>query len=225
MPYYGYARQDRKTGIRTPISAKLVANLITSAGANKVLTLDLHAGQVEGFFDIPVDNLSPASVFAVDIKEKYASKNIMIISPDIGGVVRARNLAAKINADLAIVDKTREEPGISRIMNIIGEVKGRDCLLIDDIVDSAGTICNAAESLIKNGANSVSAYVTHGVLSGASIEAVNNSYLKELVITDSIKVTENVQNCKKIRVVSVALLIAEAIRKISKEATVVNLLG
>ena len=220
IPYYGYSRQDRKVGGRTPISAKLVANLITRAGANRVLALDLHAGQIQGFFDIPTDNLIAIPVFADDIKAHYAPSNeLMIVSPDVGGVVRARSLANRLGADLAIVDKMRSGPGKSEVMNIIGDVRGRRCILFDDIVDSAGTLCNAAAALIDNGATEVSAYVSHGVLSGAACTRVSNSVLKELVITDTIQVDE----CAKVRKVSVAPLIGEAIRRIANEESVSKL--
>jgi ribose-phosphate pyrophosphokinase len=224
MPYFGYARQDRKTGGRTPISAKLVANLITRAGVHRVLTMDLHAGQIQGFFDIPTDNLLPTPVLADDIREHYQKpSDLMIVSPDPGGVVRARALANRLNADLAIVDKRRSGPGHSEVMNIIGDVKGRRCILFDDIVDSAGTLCNAAEALIKEGAVDVSAYVTHGVLSGAANERVKASVLKELVITDSIEPSDPVKANEKIRLISVAPLIGEAIRRIANEESVSKL--
>ncbi len=223
IPYFGYARQDRKPGPRTPISAKLVANILTEAGADRVLTIDLHAGQIQGFFDIPVDNLYAAPVFIKDLKDHAKGKDLMIVSPDVGGVVRARNLAKRLEADLAIVDKRRERASESEVMNIIGDVKDRDCILIDDIVDSAGTICNAAEALIKEGARSVSAYVTHGVLSGKAIERVSKSALSEMVITDSIQATSDVKACKKIRTVSIAPLLGEALRRISEESSVSSL--
>ncbi|QUD87257.1 ribose-phosphate pyrophosphokinase [Phenylobacterium montanum] len=224
MPYFGYARQDRKTGGRTPISAKLVANLITRAGADRVLTMDLHAGQIQGFFDIPTDNLVATPVLAEDIKAHYAKSNeLMIVSPDVGGVVRARALANRLNADLAIVDKRRSGPGQSEVMNIIGDVKGRRCIMFDDIVDSAGTLCNAAQALIDHGAEEVAAYVTHGVLSGAATERVQKSALKELVVTDSIEAANPVQSCAKVRIVSIAPLIGEAIRRIANEESVSKL--
>jgi ribose-phosphate pyrophosphokinase len=224
MPYFGYARQDRKTGGRTPISAKLVANLITRAGADRVLTMDLHAGQIQGFFDIPTDNLLATPVLADDIRAHYAkAKDLMIVSPDVGGVVRARAMAKRLNADLAIVDKRRSGPGESEVMNIIGDVKNRCCILFDDIVDSAGTLCNAAQALIDQGATEVSAYVTHGVLSGAAVERVSKSSLKELVITDSIEAPHPVQGCVKTRVVSIAPLMGEAIRRIANEESVSKL--
>ncbi len=225
LPYFGYARQDRKTGGRTPISAKLVANLITRAGADRVLTMDLHAGQIQGFFDIPTDNLLPVPLLAHDIREQYgkAAADVMIVSPDVGGVVRARALAKRIDADLAIADKRRSAPGESEVMNIIGDVAGRHCILFDDIVDSAGTLCNAAKALVDQGATEVSAYVTHGVLSGLAAERVKNSVMKELVVTDSIEFSDEVKACKKIRSVSCAPLIGEAIRRIANEESVSKL--
>jgi ribose-phosphate pyrophosphokinase len=224
MPYFGYARQDRKTGGRTPISAKLVANLITRAGADRVLTLDLHAGQIQGFFDIPTDNLMPAPLLASDIRETYkVAPDLMIVSPDIGGVIRARALAQRLNADLAIVDKRRAGPGESEVMNIIGDVDGRRCILYDDIVDSAGTLCNAAKALADQGAAQVSAYISHGVLSGPAVERINASVLTEVVITDSIEAPERVAGCKRIRQISVAPLIGEAIRRIANEESVSKL--
>ncbi len=224
-PYFGYARQDRKTGGRTPISAKLVANLITRAGADRVLTLDLHAGQIQGFFDIPTDNLVVFPVMAEDIKEEYgkAARELMIVSPDVGGVVRARQLADRLNADLAIVDKRRPRPGESEVMNIIGEVKGRRCVLFDDIVDTAGTLCNAAAALAERGAESVSAYVSHGVMSRPAAERVNASVLTELVMTDTIDNSALTGDCRKLRRVSVAPLIGEAIRRIANEESVSKL--
>ena len=223
IPYFGYARQDRKPGPRTPISAKLVANIITSAGADRVLTLDLHAGQIQGFFDIPVDNLYGAPVLVQDITARYGKKSLMIVSPDVGGVVRARALAKRLDGDLAIVDKRREKAGVSEVMNIIGDVKGRDCILIDDIVDTAGTLCNAAEALMKEGASSVAAYVTHGVLSGPALERISKSRMTELVTTDSINATDAVKACTKVRVISVAPLLAEAVKRISEETSVSSL--
>ena len=224
MPYFGYARQDRKTGGRTPISAKLVANLITRAGADRVLTMDLHAGQIQGFFDIPTDNLLATPVLADDIRDHYPQAgSLMIVSPDVGGVVRARALAKRLNADLAIVDKRRSGPGESEVMNIIGEVQGRNCILFDDIVDSAGTLCNAARALIDQGAVEVSAYVSHGVLSGGASERVSSSILKELVITDSIEPPDHIKACGKVRTVSIAPLMGEAIRRIANEESVSKL--
>ena len=223
IPYFGYARQDRKPGPRTPISAKLVANIITSAGANRVLTVDLHAAQIQGFFDIPVDHLYAAPVVVSDIKANYKEKNVVIVSPDVGGVVRARALAKRLEADLAIVDKRRERASVSEVMNIIGDVEGRHCILYDDIVDSAGTLCNAAAALKEKGALSVAAYVSHGVLAGTAVERVTSSALTSLVITDSISPTEAVKNAHNIRVISIAPLLAEAIRRISEETSVSSL--
>jgi ribose-phosphate pyrophosphokinase len=224
MPYFGYARQDRKTGGRTPISAKLVANLITRAGADRVLTMDLHAGQIQGFFDIPTDNLVAIPVMARDIKLHYnKASELMIVSPDVGGVVRARALADRLNADLAIVDKRRPRPGESEVMNIIGDVSGRRCILFDDIVDSAGTLVNAANALKDRGAVEVSAYVSHGVLSGPAMERVAKSGLTELVITDSIEQPEQAKTGSKVRTVAVAPLIGEAIRRIANEESVSKL--
>jgi ribose-phosphate pyrophosphokinase len=223
-PYFGYARQDRKPGPRTPISAKLVANLITQAGADRVLAVDLHAGQIQGFFDIPTDNLYAAPVMAADILQRTGGDNLMVVSPDVGGVVRARALARRIgNAPLSIVDKRRDKPGVSEVMNIIGDVKGWDCILIDDIIDSGGTLCNAAGALMEAGARSVTAYLTHGVLSGIAAERVQNSALKELVITDSIQPTEATQAADKIRLLSIAPLVGEAIHRISEESSVSSL--
>ena len=223
MPYFGYARQDRKTGGRTPISAKLVANMITRAGADRVLTMDLHAGQIQGFFDIPTDNLVATPVLANDIKERYQRGNLMIVSPDVGGVVRARSLAERLNVDLAIVDKRRARAGESEVMNIIGDVSGRRCILFDDIVDSGGTLVNAAKALIDQGATEVSAYISHGVLSGPAVQRVADGPLKELVITDSIEQPHEVTTCAKIRSVAVAPLIGEAIRRIANEESVSKL--
>lgn len=223
MPYFGYARQDRKTGGRTPISAKLVANLITAAGADRVLTLELHAGQIQGFFDIPVDNLSAAPVFVPYIEEKFKGADICVVSPDVGGVVRARQLAKRIGADLAIIDKRREKAGVSEVMNVIGEVKDKVCILVDDIVDSGGTLCNAAIALESQGAKEVHAYVVHGVLSGAAVERVSKSTLKTLVITDSIAATEEMKAAPNIEQVSIAPLIGEAARRISEERSISEL--
>jgi ribose-phosphate pyrophosphokinase len=224
LPYFGYARQDRKTGGRTPISAKLVANLITRAGAHRVLTMDLHAGQIQGFFDIPTDNLVAIPFMAKDIGMNYPEpQNLMIVSPDVGGVVRARALADRLNIDLAIVDKRRPRPGESEVMNIIGDVKDRRLILFDDIVDSAGTLCQAAKALTDRGAASVSAYVSHGVLSGEALERVEASVLSELVITDSIEASDSIKAHPKIRRVSVAPLIGEAIRRIANEESVSKL--
>ena len=223
VPYYGYARQDRKSGPRTPISAKLVANLITGAGANRVLTLDLHAGQIQGFFDIPTDNLFAAPVFEDDIRERYPDEPLMVVSPDVGGVVRARALARRIDAELAIIDKRRERAGVSEVMNIIGTVDGKRCLLVDDIVDSGGTLCNAAEALMAAGAISVDAYVTHGVLSGGAVSRVTNSPLSSLVTTDSIKATEAMRVARNIRQITIAPLLGEAILRIAEERSVSSL--
>lgn len=224
MPYFGYARQDRKPGPRTPITAKLVANLITSAGANRLLTVDLHAGQIQGFFDIPVDHLYARPVIVADIKKQYPDlSKVTVVSPDVGGVVRARSLATRIGADLAIVDKRRERANQSEVMNIIGDVVGRDCILFDDIVDTAGTLCNAASALMDKGATSVSAYVTHGVLSGPAIERVQKSVMKSLVVTDSIAPTQATKNCKNVRILPLAPLLAEGIRRISEESSVSSL--
>ncbi len=223
VPYFGYARQDRKVGSRSPISAKLVANLITRAGADRVLTVDLHAGQIQGFFDIPTDNLFAAPVMVRDIKARLDLSNVMVVSPDVGGVVRARALAKRIDAPLAIVDKRRERAGESEVMNIVGEVSGKSCILVDDIVDSGGTLVNAADALIKNGARDVSAYITHGVLSNGAAGRIAGSQLKELVITDTILPTEAVRLARNIRVLSVAPLIGEAIARTAKEESVSSL--
>ena len=223
IPYYGYARQDRKSGPRTPISAKLVANLITVAGADRVLTLDLHAAQIQGFFDIPTDNLFAAPVFTKDIMDRFDGADLTIVSPDVGGVLRARAIAKRLDADLAIIDKRREQAGISEVMHIIGDAAGRRCILIDDIVDSAGTLCNAATALMDAGAKSVSAYVTHGVLSGGAVARVSASPLEELVMTDSIQATEAVRVAQNIRQISIAPLIGEAMRRISDENSLSSL--
>jgi ribose-phosphate pyrophosphokinase len=224
LPYFGYARQDRKTSPRSPISAKLVANLITEAGADRLLTIDLHAGQIQGFFDIPVDNLYAQPVFVADINKKRPNNGeLMIISPDVGGVVRARALATRLDADLAIIDKRRERAGVSEVMNIIGDVEGRHCILIDDIVDSAGTLCNAAVALTKAGAKSVAAYVTHGVLSGDAVARVAASPLKQLVVTDSIQATQAMRVSDRVEQLTVAPLLAEAMKRISEETSVSSL--
>ena len=223
VPYYGYARQDRKPGPRTPISAKLVANLITNAGADRVLTLDLHAGQIQGFFDIPTDNLYASPVMVRDIRERFDVSKVMVVSPDVGGVVRARGLAKRINAPLAIIDKRRERAGDSEVMNVIGEVEGRTCILVDDIVDSGGTLVNAADALLEQGATDVSAYITHGVLSGGAVARIAASRLTELVITDSIQPTEAVRTASNIRVLSIASLIGEAIARTAAEESVSSL--
>jgi ribose-phosphate pyrophosphokinase len=223
VPYFGYARQDRKPGPRTPISAKLVANLITNAGADRVLTLDLHAGQIQGFFDIPTDNLYAAPVMVRDIRERFDLSNVMVVSPDVGGVVRARGLAKRINAPLAIIDKRRERAGDSEVMNVIGEVDGRTCILVDDIVDSGGTLVNAADALIEKGAKEVYAYITHGVLSGGAVARITASQLKELVITDSIQASEAVRVAVNIRGLSIATLIGDAIGRTAAEESVSSL--
>ena len=223
IPYFGYARQDRKSGSRTPISAKLVANLITRAGADRVLTMDLHADQIQGFFDIPTDNLFAGPVMVRDIKQHMDVANTVVVSPDVGGVVRARALAKRLATPLAIVDKRREKAGESEVMNIIGEVAGKSCILIDDIVDSGGTLCNAAEALMAQGAKDVSAYITHGVLSGGAVARVTSSKLKHLVISDSIQPTEAVKAARNIRVIGIASLIGEAIGRTSREESVSSL--
>jgi ribose-phosphate pyrophosphokinase len=224
LPYFGYARQDRKPGPRTPISAKLVANLITTAGADRVLSVDLHAGQIQGFFDIPTDNLFGAPVMSADIQARFGGRNLMVVSPDVGGVVRARALAKRLdNAPLAIVDKRRERAGESEVMNIIGDVTGRFCILVDDIVDSAGTLCNAAGALMKAGAEGVVAYVTHGVLSGGAVARVEASQLTELVITDTILATEAVAGSTRIRQLPIAPLLGEAVKRIADESSVSSL--
>jgi ribose-phosphate pyrophosphokinase len=223
MPYYGYARQDRRSGPRTPISAKLVANLITTAGANRVLTMDLHAGQIQGFFDIPLDNLFAGPTFTADVRARYNGSNLVMVSPDVGGVVRTRALAKRLDADLAIIDKRRERAGVSEVMNIIGDVKDSTCILVDDIVDSAGTLCNAAQALMDAGAKAVSAYVTHGVFSGGAVARVAAAPITEMVTTDSIPATEAVRVSQNIRQISIAPLLAEAIRRISEETSVSSL--
>jgi ribose-phosphate pyrophosphokinase len=223
LPYFGYARQDRRSSGRTPISAKLVANLITNAGADRVLTVDLHAGQIQGFFDIPTDNLYAAPVMVRDIRENFELENLMVVSPDVGGVVRARLLAQRIGAPLAIVDKRRDQPGESEVMNIIGDVTGRTCIMVDDIVDSGGTLCNAADALIAKGAAKVCAYLTHGVLSGGAVARISASKLKSLVITDTIQPTEAVRVAHNIRVLSIAPLLGEAIGRTAGEESVSSL--
>jgi ribose-phosphate pyrophosphokinase len=223
IPYFGYARQDRRASGRTPISAKLVANLITEAGADRVLTLDLHAGQIQGFFDIPTDNLFAVPVLARDIKTHYQPDNVVVVSPDVGGVVRARALAKRLGTTLAIVDKRRERAGESEVMNIIGDINGRDCILIDDIVDSGGTLCNAADALLSQGATSVAAYITHGVLSGGAVARVTGSRLKELVITNSIQPTAAVEAARNIRIVNISDLIGEGISRTAAEQSVSSL--
>ena len=223
VPYYGYARQDRKSGPRTPISAKLVANLISTAGADRALMVDLHAGQIQGFFDIPTDNLFAAPVFIEDIKKKFSGKDFIIISPDVGGVVRARAIAKRVDCDLAIIDKRREKASVSEVMNIIGEVKNKHCILIDDICDTAGTLTNAAKALKKDKASSVYAYITHGVLSKPAIERINGSPIDKMIITDSILAREDVLKCKKIEQLSIASLIGEAIGRITENKSVSSL--
>jgi ribose-phosphate pyrophosphokinase len=223
VPYFGYARQDRKPGPRTPISAKLVANLITRAGADRVMTLDLHAGQIQGFFDIPTDNLFASPVMVRDIRERFDLETLMVVSPDVGGVVRARGLAKRINAPLAIIDKRREKAGESEVMNVIGEVDGSTCILVDDIVDSGGTLVNAADALLDHGAEAVYAYITHGVLSGGAVARVTGSRLRELVITDSIQPTREIHAAQNIRVLPIASLIGEAIRRTAVEESVSSL--
>ncbi len=220
IPYFGYARQDRKTDGRTPISAKLVANLITTAGCDRVVTVDLHAAQIQGFFDRPTDNLFAGPAIEEDIREKYGVKDLIVISPDVGGVVRARALAKRLGVDLAIVDKRRAKAGESEVMNIIGEVEGRKCILIDDMTDSGGTLINAATALLDKGATEVAAYVTHGVLSNGASSNIDKSKLKELVITDTIQATEQLQAAKKIRTISLAPLIGEAIRRIANDESI-----
>ena len=221
LPYFGYARQDRKTGPRTPISAKLVANLITIAGANRVLTMDLHAGQIQGFFDIPLDNLYATNLFIADIKDKKREDNLVFVSPDVGGVLRARSFAKKLNADLAIIDKRRDAPGLSNAMNVIGSVENKKCIIVDDLVDSGGTICNAAKALLDKGATSVYGYCSHGVYSGKALDNINNSVLEEMVCTNSIKPTFDVP--KSMRYLSVAPLFGEAIMRINTETSISSL--
>jgi ribose-phosphate pyrophosphokinase len=223
LPYYGYARQDRKSGPRTPISAKLVANLITQAGADRVVTIDLHAGQIQGFFDIPLDNLFTAPAFVKDMRERFDGADLVMVSPDVGGVLRARAIAKRLEADLAIIDKRRERAGVSEVMNIIGDVKGRTCVLIDDIVDSAGTLCNAAQALMDEGAKEVWAYVVHGVLSGGAVQRVTASPLKELVLTDTIMATDAIKAAPNIRQVPIAPLLGEAVKRISEDRSVSSL--
>ena len=223
MPYYGYARQDRKSGPRSPISAKLVANLISVAGANRALMVDLHAGQIQGFFDIPTDNLFAAPVFIDDIKKKFKSKNTVIVSPDVGGVVRARAIAKRVDCDLAIIDKRREKASVSEVMNVIGEVSKKDCILIDDICDTAGTLTNAANALKNKNANSVHAYITHGILSDPAIERIDNSPIDKMIITDSILARNDVKESSKIEQISIAPLIGEAIGRITENKSVSSL--
>jgi ribose-phosphate pyrophosphokinase len=223
MPYFGYARQDRKTTPRTPISAKLVANLLTTAGANRVLTMELHAGQIQGFFDIPVDNLYSTPLMVPDIRERIGTEHLTIVSPDVGGVSRARGFAKKLDIGLAIIDKRRERAGVSEVMNVIGDVRGQRCIIVDDIVDSGGTLRNAADALLAQGASSVLAYITHGVLSGEAAERIEASRLEQLVVTDSIQPTPAVRDAPKIRVLPIADLLGEAISRISSESSVSSL--
>lgn len=220
IPYFGYARQDRRTGSRTPITAKLVANLITTAGANRALMLDLHAGQIQGFFDIPTDNLIASPIFVPDMQKRFSGKDVIIISPDIGGVVRARAIAKRLGADLAIIDKRREQAGVSEVMNVIGDVKGKTCILVDDIADSAGTLCNAAVALMNEGAAEVYAYVVHGVLSGEAVKKVENSPIKQLVCTDSIIASESVKASKHFEQLTIAPLLGEAILRIAEDRSI-----
>jgi len=223
IPYYGYARQDRKSGPRTPISAKLVANMITAAGADRVLTLDLHAGQIQGFFDIPTDNLFSETVFVKDITDRYNGGDLVIVSPDVGGVVRARALAKQLSCELAIIDKRRPRPNESKVMNIIGDVKGKTCVLVDDMVDTAGTLCIAAQALKNEGAQKVVAYITHAILSGKAVESISKSVLDELVVTDTVPLSAQAKSCGRIRQLSVAALLAETIRRIRDEESVSSL--
>tara|TARA_B100000989_G_scaffold298832_1_gene290279 strand:- start:1818 stop:2750 length:933 start_codon:yes stop_codon:yes gene_type:complete len=223
IPYYGYARQDRKSGPRTPISAKLVANLVSVAGANRALMVDLHAGQIQGFFDIPTDNLFAAPVFIEDIKKKFTMDSTIIVSPDVGGVVRARAIAKRLESDLAIIDKRREKAGISEVMNIIGDITNKNCILIDDICDTAGTLTNAASALKKGGAKSVCAYITHGIFSNPAIDRINNSPIDKMIITDSILPKDEIINSNKIEVLTIAPLIGEAINRISDNRSVSSL--
>jgi len=221
MPYYGYARQDRKSGPRTPISAKLIANLISTAGADRALMVDLHAGQIQGFFDIPTDNLFAAPVFIEDIKKKFDNNETIIVSPDVGGVVRARALAKLLDdADLAIIDKRREKENSSQVMNVIGDVQGKTCILVDDIIDTAGTICNAADALKQGGASKVVSYATHAVLSGPAIERISNSELDELIVTDTIPLSENASKLKKIKIISMDETLSDAINRVNKEESI-----
>ena len=223
IPYFGYARQDRKVVPRTSISAKLVSNLITNAGAHRVVTVDLHAGQIQGFFDMPVDNLFTTPIFARYIRKNIKSKNLICVSPDAGGIERTRGLATKIKADLAIIDKRRPEPGKSKVMNIVGDVQGKDCIIVDDIIDSGGTIVNAADALVKKGAKNVYVFVTHAVLSGDAISKLQKSKIKKLVITDSIDNSKKIRKASKIEVLSIAQLMAEAIKRISNSTSVSSL--
>lgn len=223
IPYFGYARQDRKSASRTPITAKLVANIITSAGADRVLTIDLHAGQIQGFFDIPLDNLYAAPVFVKDIKENFNLEDLVIVSPDVGGLVRARAIASKTGSELAIVDKRRPKAGVSEVMNIIGDVENKNCIIIDDMIDSGGTLCNAASAIMDKGARSVSAYITHGILSGTAHEKITNSRLEKLVITNSIEPTIETLETKNIKIIDISDLLAKAIYNIAQETSVSTL--
>jgi len=223
IPYFGYARQDRKTGSRTPISAKLVANLITEAGANRVLTMDLHSGQIQGFFDIPVDNLYASPLFSRDIRDRFEGREVMIVSPDVGGVARARGIASRLDVELAIIDKRRERAGVSQVMNVIGDVRGKACILVDDLVDSGGTLANAADALKSRGALSVDVYATHGVLSGNAVPRIEDSAMESLTMTDSILATEAARTAKKIRYFTIAPILAEAMQRISDETSVSSL--
>lgn len=220
LPYYGYARQDRKTGPRTPISAKLLANLITTAGANRVLTMDLHAGQIQGFFDVPVDNLYSAPLWVSDIEKRMNGDELIMVSPDVGGVLRTRSVAKRLGIDLAIIDKRREKAGVSEVMNVIGDVKGKTCIMVDDIVDSGGTLINASDALIANGANKVYSYVTHGVFSGSAIERIESSSLQKMIVTDSIPATPEMKKSKKVEQISVAPLLGDAILRIADDRSV-----
>jgi ribose-phosphate pyrophosphokinase len=223
IPYFGYARQDRKVGPRTPISAKLVANLITEAGANRVLTMDLHSGQIQGFFDIPLDNLEAAPLFSRDIHDRFGNRELMIVSPDVGGVARARAIASRLDVDLAIIDKRRERAGVSAVMNVIGDVRNKSCILVDDLVDSGGTLINATQALKTRGAVSVDVYVTHGVLSGKAAPRIASSTIESLTMTDSIQATADAQQAPNIRVFTIAPLLAEAMQRISHERSVSSL--
>lgn len=223
IPYFGYARQDRKSAPRTPISAKLVANLITTAGADRVLTMDLHAGQIQGFFDIPTDNLYARPLFIKDIRERYDVNNLVVVSPDVGGVVRAREVAERLGVQLAIIDKRRPKAGVSEVMNVIGDVDGKQCIMLDDIADSAGTLCNAAVALVERGASSVSAYISHAVLSGNALDRLTKSPMRELVATDSINARDEVRAHPKVRYIEAADLIGEAMLRVNKESSISQL--
>ncbi len=223
IPYFGYARQDRKTGGRTPISAKLVANLITAAGVDRVLTMELHAGQIQGFFDIPVDNLHIAPIFIPELTKRFKGEKLVMVSPDVGGVVRARAMAKRVDADLAIIDKRREAAGVSEVMHVIGDVQDKVCIMVDDIVDSGGTLCNAAAALKAKGAKAVHAYVVHGVLSGGAVARISSSEIERMVISDTIAATEAVRVSNTIEQLSVAALMGEAIKRISEEKSISQL--